>query len=44
MQDNSISLIVYYEIPEKNLIVYGMVFPFLTSIAVVLMILDDQKL
>ena len=32
------------DIPQKNLIVYGMAFPFLASIAVVIMILADKSL
>ena len=32
------------EIAQKNLHIFGMVFPFLTSIVVVYWILDDQKI
>ena len=32
------------EIAQKNLLIFGMVFPFLTSIVVVYWILDDQKI
>ncbi len=32
------------EISQKNLIIYGMAFPFIISASVIIMILDDQKL